>query len=301
MLGTSVAMWNDYTWYVIAACAVVLIVVLVLYLVIGRRQQQVINDQPWQEVLNKLPVAVVGKFFRLGSRVTSREFVATLMSLQSQGFITVKNSRAFINREKSAELDEPVAQEALKLLEIMAEDTGELKLSSIYDKVAERKIKDKLETAYPKWKDVVDRSAKAIEPAASNKGRLKLVLKYLSYALVLLALISFNTLGLASATAFLVVGLSTLGISTIIRESLSPVQVAAKELYEWLTSSKSDQPLPQDVENCNQLLVYARTFDIERQVLKRMKSESPEAAADDRLISLDFWARFEANAFTAPR
>jgi uncharacterized membrane protein len=300
MIGAATVVWSDSSWYVIVACAILLAVVAALYLTIGRKQQQIELGCDWHTMLSELPVAVVGKCFRMRSRVTSREFIATLMSLQNEGVLAVRSSKAVIDAELAAGLTEPVNVEALKLFTILTDAEGVMLLSSLSDKVTDRKIKSKLDTAYPKWKDVVDRVAKDIEPVASAKCRMKLVLRYLSYALILLALVTFSTLGLVASTALLVAGLATLGTSAIIREELTQVQSAAKELYEWLTELDSDEPLPQDVASWNELLIYARAFGIEQDVFARLKAELPQIAEDPKLISLDFWKRFEANAFSAP-
>jgi uncharacterized membrane protein len=297
MLTTSGDMWSGATWYVIAACVILLVVVAILYLTIGRKQQQIEAGRPWREVLDGLPVAVVGKYFHMRARVTSKEFIATLMSLQNDGLLTVGSSEAIIEQEKADGLVEPVGAEALKIFEIFADADGVMLLSSVCDTVRVSKVRDRLDTAYSRWKDVVDRVAKDVEPAISDKDKMKFILKYLSYALILLALVVFSTLGLIAATALLIAGLAILGISSIIKKELSQVENAAKELYEWLTGQDSEELLPQDVGSWNQLLIYARAFGIEKEIFERLKAEAPQIVEDANLLSLNFWARFEATAF----
>jgi hypothetical protein len=297
MLSSSVDGWSDSTGYVIIACVILLVAVAAFYLAVGRKQQQVDPGRPWREVLEGLPVALVGKYFHMRTRAGSREFMATLMSLENEGLLVVEGSQAIIEKEAVEGLAEPVSAEALKLFEILVDADGVMLLSSLCDKVGDRRIKGRLDAAYPRWKDVVDRVAKDSEPAVSHKGRMKLILRYLGYALILLALVTFSILGLVAATAFLITGLAVLGIGSIIREDLSPIENAAKELYEWLEDSKSGEPLPRDVDGVNRLLIYARAFGIEKETFERLKAEAPQPAGDSRLISLDFWARFEADAF----
>ena len=300
MLATQFNVWSDFTSYVIVLCVILLAVAAILYLTSGRKQQQIQAGRDWREVLPELPVAVAGKYFHRRYRVTSREFIATLMSLQNEGVLTVRSSKAIIDREKAAGLKEPVSSDALKLFEILANVDGVVLLPSIYEKITDRKVKDKLDTAYSKWKDVVDRVAKDIEPAVSMKGKMKQVLKYLSYALILLALVAFNSLGLIASLAFLISGLAILGISSIIKEDLSQVELATKELYEWLVEPASDESLLQDEASWNQLLIYAKAFGVENETLNRMKTEAPQLANDSQLISLGFWEKFEAIAFRSP-